>query len=31
VRDCLQVILSEEWAHRLYAERDFDALEAKSS
>jgi len=28
VRRCLQAILSEEWEHRLYAERDFDALEA---
>jgi hypothetical protein len=26
VRDCLLVILSEEWQHRLYAERDLDAL-----
>ena len=31
VRECLEVILSEEWAHRLYAERDLDALEARSS
>jgi len=29
VRRCLQAILSEEWHHRLYAERDFDALEAR--
>jgi hypothetical protein len=29
VRRCLQAILSEEWQHRLYAERDFDALEAR--
>jgi uncharacterized protein YjbI with pentapeptide repeats len=28
VRRCLLAILSEEWEHRLYAERDFDALEA---
>jgi uncharacterized protein YjbI with pentapeptide repeats len=28
VRECLQVILNEEWEHRLYAERDMDALEA---
>lgn len=28
VRRCLQAILSEEWEHRLYAERDFDALQA---
>ena len=31
VRRCLQAILSEEWEHRLYAERDFDALEASPS
>jgi uncharacterized protein YjbI with pentapeptide repeats len=29
VRRCLQAILSEEWEHRLYAERDFDALDAR--
>jgi hypothetical protein len=29
VRECLSVILSEEWQHRLYAERDLDALEAR--
>ena len=28
VRKCLLVILNEEWEHRLYAERDLDALEA---
>jgi DinB superfamily/Pentapeptide repeats (8 copies) len=27
VRRCLNAILNEEWEHRLYAERDFDALE----
>ncbi len=27
VRECLLCILSEEWEHRLYAERDLDALE----
>ena len=27
VRECLLVILTEEWEHRLYAERDLDALE----
>jgi uncharacterized damage-inducible protein DinB len=27
VRDCLLCILSEEWQHRLYAERDLTALE----
>ncbi len=31
VRECLEVILNEEWQHRLYAERDFDALESRSS
>jgi len=31
VRRCLQAILSEEWEHRLYAERDLDVLEARSS
>lgn len=30
VRRCLQAILSEEWQHRLYAERDLDALESSS-
>ena len=29
VRRCLQAILNEEWEHRLYAERDFDALETR--
>jgi hypothetical protein len=28
VRECLLCILREEWEHRLYAERDLDALEA---
>jgi DinB superfamily/Pentapeptide repeats (8 copies) len=32
VRECLLVILNEEWEHRLYAERDLDALlEARSA
>jgi DinB superfamily/Pentapeptide repeats (8 copies) len=31
VRRCLQAILIEEWEHRLYAERDFDVLESRSS
>jgi hypothetical protein len=31
VRGCLLVILNEEWEHRLYAERDLDALEARHS
>jgi hypothetical protein len=26
VRECLSIILNEEWHHRLYAERDLDAL-----
>ena len=30
VRRCLQGILSEEWEHRLYAERDLDVLESRS-
>jgi hypothetical protein len=29
VRMCLLVVLNEEWEHRLYAERDLDALEAR--
>lgn len=28
VRECLSVVLNEEWEHRLYAERDLDTLEA---
>ena len=31
VRKCLLVVLNEEWEHRLYAERDLDALEAARS
>ncbi len=31
VRECLLIILDEEWHHRLFAERDLDALEARSS
>ena len=31
VRECLLIILSEEWEHRLYAERDLDALGAHSA
>jgi hypothetical protein len=30
VRECLLIILNEEWEHRLYAERDMDALETRS-
>jgi DinB superfamily/Pentapeptide repeats (8 copies) len=29
VRRCLQAILTEEWEHRLYAERDLDLLQAR--
>jgi len=29
VRTCLRVVLNEEWEHRLYAERDMDALQAR--
>ncbi len=29
VRTCLRVVLNEEWEHRLYAERDLAALEAR--
>ena len=31
VRKCLLVILNEEWEHRLYAERDLSALQARST
>jgi uncharacterized protein YjbI with pentapeptide repeats len=31
VRECLLIVLNEEWEHRLYAERDLDALEARVS
>lgn len=31
VRDCLLVILNEEWEHRLYAERDLDVLVSRSA
>ena len=30
VRRCLGAIINEEWAHRLYAERDLDVLRARS-
>ncbi|WP_033342688.1 DinB family protein [Catenuloplanes japonicus] len=29
VSDCLLTVLNEEWCHRLYAERDLDALETR--
>jgi hypothetical protein len=31
VRECLLVILNEEWEHRLYAERDLATLEARAT
>jgi hypothetical protein len=31
VRRCLQAILTEEWEHRLYAERDLDVIESRPS
>jgi len=31
VRECLLIVLNEEWEHRLYAERDLDALEARTA
>ena len=31
VRECLLIVLNEEWEHRLYAERDLAALEARGS
>ena len=31
VRDCLRIVLNEEWEHRLYAERDLDLLEARGT
>jgi hypothetical protein len=30
VRECLLVVLNEEWEHRLYAERDLAALESRA-
>ncbi len=30
VRECLLIILHEEWEHRLYAERDLDTLKAEA-
>lgn len=29
IRECLLIILNEEWEHRLYAERDLDILEGR--
>jgi hypothetical protein len=31
MRECLLIVLNEEWEHRLYAERDLAVLEARSS
>jgi hypothetical protein len=31
VRKCLLIIVNEEWEHRLYAERDLDALQARGA
>jgi hypothetical protein len=31
VRDCLLIVLNEEWHHRLFAERDPDALAAEGN
>lgn len=31
VRECLLIVLNEEWQHRLYAERDLAALEARGA
>ena len=31
VARCLRIVLNEEWHHRLFAERDLDALEAGGS
>jgi hypothetical protein len=31
VRECLLIVLNEEWHHRLYAERDLAVLEAGTS
>ena len=30
VKECLRIVLNEEWEHRLYAERDLTALEKES-
>jgi len=30
VKDCLRIVLNEEWEHRLYAERDLTALEKET-
>jgi hypothetical protein len=28
VKECLRIVLTEEWQHRLYAERDLNALQS---
>jgi hypothetical protein len=30
-KECLRIVLNEEWEHRLYAERDLTALETSGS
>jgi hypothetical protein len=30
IKDCLRIVLNEEWEHRLYAERDLTALEREN-
>jgi hypothetical protein len=30
VRECLLIVLNEEWNHRLFAERDLTALESRT-
>ena len=31
VRECLSIILNEEWHHRLFAERDLDVLASREA
>jgi DinB superfamily len=31
VRECLLIVLNEEWQHRRFAERDLAALEARTA
>ncbi len=30
LKECLRIVLDEEWEHRLYAERDLTSLEKKN-
>lgn len=30
VKECLRIVLNEEWEHRLYAERDLTALDKEN-